>query len=328
MIPKRIFYVWGYSDPKKRDVLACMLSWREVCKNYEIIEINEKSTKYFDFQAELKNNEWFKTVYDLKLWAYVADYVRAKVLYDHGGIYLDTDVSVLKNFDAFLHEPAFVGMQDTECEGHRDLVEPAILGAQKGNPFLKEVCHFYENLIWHKPIFTLPNIFKYYLQQYKCPPFPPRGKQNIIRLKDISLYPESYFIPFRYEETFSFECIKKNTHTIHWFGGSWIKPEILNFLKHKHLGKEKTFSPSLLSFQETLKLFHVLPVLQITHYINSTSIKKYTFLKCISLTYKRLNDQTHVLSLFNCLNLIKIKNSGLKREVYLFSFIPLYSVKS
>lgn len=328
MIPKRIFYVWGESDPKKRDVLACMLSWREVCKNYEIIEINEKSKKYFDFQAELKNNKWFKTVYTLKLWAFVADYVRAKVLYEHGGIYLDTDVSVLKNFDAFLHEPAFVGIQDSQCDGENDFVEPAILGAQKGNLFMKDVCGFYENLIWQTPIYSIPTIFEYYFQQRKCPPFPPRTKQKIIRLKDITIYPESYFIPFRCLETFTPECIKKNTHTVHWFGGSWFKPEILYFLKNKHLLKDVSSPMSLLLCNKTLRLFNIIPIVKITYYTNSPILTKYILLKCISLYYKRLDDYTTLWSLFNCLNLIKIKDYGKKRFVYLFSFIPLYSIKS
>ena len=116
MIPKRIFYVWGVNDPKKRDVLACMQSWRQNCPDYEIIEINEKSKKYFDFQKELTNNKWFKTVYERKMWAYVADYVRIKTLYENGGIYLDTDVTVIKKFDKFLNDPAFVGMQRNNIE--------------------------------------------------------------------------------------------------------------------------------------------------------------------------------------------------------------------
>lgn len=66
------------------------------------------------------------------MWAYVADYVRIKVLYDNGGIYMDTDVTCVKNFDDFLNLPAFVGMQNERY------VEPAILGSVEGNQLLEK----------------------------------------------------------------------------------------------------------------------------------------------------------------------------------------------
>ena len=78
MIPKRIFYVWGINDEKKRDVQVCIQTWRQYLPDYEIIEINENSKEYFDFQKELQNNKWFKTVYERKMYAFVADYIRVK----------------------------------------------------------------------------------------------------------------------------------------------------------------------------------------------------------------------------------------------------------
>ena len=95
MIPKRIFYVWGANEPKGKAELMCLFSWFQNLKDFEIIEINDNSTEYFNFQEELKNNKWFKTVYDRKMWAYVADYIRIKTLYDNGGVYFDTDVMAI-----------------------------------------------------------------------------------------------------------------------------------------------------------------------------------------------------------------------------------------
>lgn len=120
MIPKRIFYVWGIGDKKRRDVKLCIQSWRQVMPDYEIIEINENSKKYFDFQENLRTNKWFRTVYNNKMWAFVSDYIRVKVLHDNGGIYFDTDVSAVRPLDIFLGQPAFVGMQNTSY------TEPAV----------------------------------------------------------------------------------------------------------------------------------------------------------------------------------------------------------
>ena len=165
-IPKRIFYVWGANERKPRDVLACIQSWRQNCADYEIIEINELSKNYFNYQEELKNNSWFRTVHNMKMWAYVADYVRIKVLYDNGGIYMDTDVTCVKNFDDFLNLPAFVGMQNERY------VEPAILGSVEGNQLLEKILNYYKQDVWNNPPTTMPEIFELFLQREGVNKFP------------------------------------------------------------------------------------------------------------------------------------------------------------
>ena len=234
-IPKRIFYVWGAEEKKPRDVNLCLLSWKREMPDYEIIEINEKSVEYFDFQKELKNNAYFKAVYDRKMYAFVSDYIRLKVLYNHGGIYLDTDVFVLKNLTPFLTEPAFVGIQGNSKDTDYDWVEPAILGAQKGNTFIKAVMDFYDNDIVHTPLAMIPEIVKIYLNKfYGIENFPAKQEQKIIKLKDITLYPEKYFIPYRLNQEFSFKCIEPDTYTIHLWGASWNNSYARFFQTHKH----------------------------------------------------------------------------------------------
>ncbi len=269
MIPKRIFYVWGANEPKKRDVLACMLSWRQNCSDYEIIEINENSKQYFDFQSELKSNRWFKTVYEKKMWAYVADYIRIKVLYDNGGIYLDTDVSVLKNFDNFLNDPAFVGMQDNAVDGKRDIVEPAILGAKKHNKVLEFIMKIYEKDIWRIPIYSMPDLFDFAFRKlYSVQKFKNRAEQKVVEYPDIKVYPERTFIPFRFREKFTPNCIDSRTHTIHWWGASWFKPEILSFLKYKHKSLQVVQSNG---YYRWIYLFCAIPVLKV--FIEEDKIK-------------------------------------------------------
>ncbi len=233
-IPKRIFYVWGANESKRPDVEWCIKSWEKTLPDYEIIEINENNTDFFNFEEELEKNKWFKTVYDRKLHAYVSDFIRIKTLYNNGGIYLDTDVTTIKPFDEFLNEPAFVGLQ-TDKKYPNDFVEPAVLGAEKGNAFLKQVMDFYDDEIWKRQIYRIPTIFGYLLKRnYGDFPNEIREKQKIVRYDTISVYPEKVFIPFRYNEMFVPSCIKKETCTIHWFGGSWAKPEVMFFMENKH----------------------------------------------------------------------------------------------
>jgi len=234
-LPKKIFYVWGHNEILKESAKMCIATWKKYLPDYEIIQINEQSIDYFNFQKELNTNKWFQTVYNRKMWAYVADYVRIKTLYDNGGIYLDTDVEVCKSFNDIINNSAFVGIQDSSIDGNNDFVEPAILGACKHNLFLKKILGFYNNLIWTEPIYTMPEIFKFFLKDYNVMPFPAKKNQKIIYLNDIVIYPEEYFIPYRSVQKFTERCLTPNTHTIHKWGGSWYKPETIFFLKNKHL---------------------------------------------------------------------------------------------
>lgn len=323
-IPKRIFYVWGAKEEKRRDVLACIQTWREVCPEYEIIEINEESTEFFNFQEELKNNKWFKVVYERKMFAYVADYIRIKTLFDNGGIYLDTDVSVLKKFDMFLNDPAFVGMQDCKKDGRDNLVEPAVLGATKGNNFLKKILEIYnensENNIWNLPIYNMPEVFKYVLEDiYEEQDYPVKNEQVKICYEDIIIYPERYFIPYRYQETFSPQCVTKDTYTIHWFGGSWMKRKVVHYLENKIkypdaplyrtisiLGLPLFKVVDLIKLQaKELLLFGVIPIISMGNYHGKFRV-----------------------FLFNFIPLLKIREDwGGKRKFYLFGFIPFVKIQ-
>ena len=89
MIPKVIHYCWFGGKPIPNDVKKCINSWKKKCGDYEIKCWNESN---FDVNA----HPFTKAAYEAKAWAFVSDYARLKVVYDHGGIYLDTDVELLK----------------------------------------------------------------------------------------------------------------------------------------------------------------------------------------------------------------------------------------
>ena len=224
-IPKRIFYVWGYKEKKSNLANVCIENWRHFVPDYEIIEINEKSTEYFNFQEELNNNLWFKTVYDLKLWAYVADYIRVKTLYENGGIYLDTDITLYKSLDDLLEKPMFIG------NTFNNLVEPAIFGAQKNNPILKDILNFYNEDIWKSNLYIITNIFDNILKNnYNI----ELNKNKIIRHDFITIFSKDYFAPKSFYEDFNKNIITNNTYSIHWNNASWITKKNLFFLTNKN----------------------------------------------------------------------------------------------
>ncbi len=104
MIPKIIHYCWFGRGQKSEKIKACIASWKKYLPDYEIVEWNEDN---FD----LSSNLYVKQAYDSKKWAFVSDYVRLYALYHFGGIYMDTDVEVLKSLDEFLDAPSFTGFK-------------------------------------------------------------------------------------------------------------------------------------------------------------------------------------------------------------------------
>ena len=94
-IPKIIHYCWFGKGPKPELAIKCIESWKKYCPDYEIKEWNEDN---FD----LNYNAYVKEAYENKKWAFVTDVVRLYALVNYGGIYMDTDVEVIKPLDEFL----------------------------------------------------------------------------------------------------------------------------------------------------------------------------------------------------------------------------------
>ena len=140
MIQKKIHYIWLGQKQKDRASQICINSWKSNLPNYEIIEWNESNLPLDEIARE---NRFFAYCRKYKLWAFMSDYLRLWILEREGGIYLDTDVQVLKPFDDLLKYPMFLGYE------MNDYVGTGIIGAEKGNPVIKALLNFYADKIWN-----------------------------------------------------------------------------------------------------------------------------------------------------------------------------------
>lgn len=138
-IPKRIHYIWIGENAMPAEDVENIESWKRLCPDYEIIRWNEKN---YDFHK----NPYTREAWEKKQYMYATDYARKDILYRYGGIYLDTDVELLKPFDDLLYNEAFIGMEDGG-----QLNSGSGLGAVAGHPAMLGMMEVYENVHFALP---------------------------------------------------------------------------------------------------------------------------------------------------------------------------------
>lgn len=194
MIPKKIHYVWLGRNEKTEKARRCIETWKKYMPDYEIIEWNENN-------FNIDYNKFTRKSYDFKKYAFTSDVIRLYALYTQGGIYMDTDVEVYKPLDEFLNEPAFSGF---ECKNYPVC---ATMGAEKGNPIIKEMLDYYIDRDF-EPL-TNTKIISNILGEKGI----DRLKNEIQRINGFTVYPEQYFNNI-------------NGYTKHHMEGSWLNMKV------------------------------------------------------------------------------------------------------
>lgn len=226
MIPKTIHYCWFGRNPKPKLAKKCIKSWKKYCPDYKIIEWNEDN---FDLDA---CPLYVRQAYKAKKWAFVTDYVRLKVVYDHGGVYLDTDVELRKSLDELLNYQAYFGFEDGV-----HINTGLGFGAESGNALLAELMDDYEDIPFVKLDGSLDTL-----------PCPVRNTEVFLRQGleqddsfqilngSVAILPSVYLCPVdgfrRRREGF------EKAYSIHWFSASWYTKE-QRVRKNAWIRKEK-----------------------------------------------------------------------------------------
>ncbi|MDO5089764.1 MAG: glycosyltransferase [Leptotrichiaceae bacterium] len=199
----------------------------------------------FNIEYHLEKNRFFKECYEKRLWAYVADYMRVHYLYEKGGIYLDIDMEIVKNFSELVEIENMDFFAGFESNGG---IGMGLFGVSAESRFLKELVDFYEDEIWKSPLFTMPQITKYILKnKFSCDLSKGEIKDN---KNGIYVYPKESFYPFLPGEIFRKEMLTEKTYAIHWWYHSWKGSRPFLFLKTKHLkGIKKYIKKAGIYFQ-------------------------------------------------------------------------------
>ena len=239
MIPKIIHFCWLSGDEYPELIEQCMATWKTKLPDYEFMLWD---TNKFDVNSTL----WTQQAFESKKYAFAADYIRLYALYKYGGIYLDTDVEIIKNFDDLLHLPYFIGLEQNE------IIEAAVFGAEKGADWVADCMSYYKDRPFIKEdgapdLLILPKIMETQIEQNKkLVALEPKNLKNVKELiKDKS---KLYMYPFEFFSAKNHETQKvkktKNTYTIHHFNNSWI-PKRMKFRLNLKRRLLKTFGVSV-----------------------------------------------------------------------------------
>lgn len=210
MIPKKIHYCWFGGNPLPELAQKCIASWKKYCPDYEIIEWNESN---FDLNC----CDYVKEAYQAKKWAFVSDVARLYALVNYGGIYMDTDVEVLKPLDDILGYEAVSGFEAV------DAIPTGLMACEAQQPMFVELLRDYDHAHFVKEdgsYDTSTNVVRITNACLKYGLVLNNTKQTV---NGFTLFPKDYFCP-KDARTKALE-VTSNTYTIHHFDGSWLTPE-------------------------------------------------------------------------------------------------------
>jgi len=208
MIPKIIHYCWFGGKPLPPLAKKCIASWKKYLPDYEIIEWNESNFNTDEYP-------FAKEALEKKKFAFVSDVCRLVVLKKYGGIYMDTDVEVIKNLDKFLYHNAFSGFEND------DFVPTGIMSSEKDGKWINDLLSYYNNKNFLNDDGTLETTSNTYIITKMMI---EKGfiMNNTYQIIDnyVAFYPNDFFCPKSYK-TGLIE-LTDNSHTIHHFAKSWI----------------------------------------------------------------------------------------------------------
>jgi hypothetical protein len=199
MIPKVIHYCWFGKKPMSKIILKCIESWKVHLPDYELILWNETNSDL--------NHPFAKQALKAKKWAFVSDYVRLKVLSNYGGVYLDTDMLLLKDISELLNQQCFVGLEN--------------------HPYIAQCLQYYDTIDVAKPInykdLIIPKILTSILKKaYKTETLVAKQYDDLLIL-DVNYF---YAYPnpdpkLRRQDDDYLKYVTEDSYAVHLWARSW-----------------------------------------------------------------------------------------------------------
>lgn len=197
MIPKVIHYIWFSGEPKPPIVQRCIQSWKDKLPDFEIKEWNLSN-------YDTNKNQFMQEAILMRKWQFASDYARFDILYNYGGVYLDSDVEVVRNLDPLMSDKGFIGRDNL------NYIAVETIGAEPKMQIFKDLMRLFED-----DSFIMQN------GQMNLIPCPQRCKEVFKKGNTgLRIYPKDFFYPFDWKSGQT--KMTENTFTIHHYLASWM----------------------------------------------------------------------------------------------------------
>lgn len=206
-IPRIIHYCWFGKNPLNEEAIQCINSWKKYFPDYEIIQWDESN---FDFER----CSYAKDAYQAKKWAFVSDYARFKILYEHGGFYFDTDVEAIKSFNDIIISGPYFGKEQSPSGYY--MINPGLgMAAFPHMELYKQIVEYYENIDFNpnSHITVCDHVTKFFQKKGY------RGDNTTENIEGYKIYPPEYFCPKDYLT--GVLTLTDNSHSIHLYSSTW-----------------------------------------------------------------------------------------------------------
>lgn len=208
MIPKKIHYCWFGGLPLPELAVKCIESWKKYCPDYEIIQWDETN-------VDLSSVVYMREAYEAKAWGFVPDVARLQIIYEHGGVYLDTDVELCKSLDELLSNRAFMGFEDK-----KHVALGLGFGAEPGNKLIGMFLEEYKAMHFVNDDGSLNRKSSPLIQTDLLKRIGLKQNGTLQIIDSTVIYPTQYFCPLSYET--GKLRITEDTYSIHHYVGSWL----------------------------------------------------------------------------------------------------------
>lgn len=207
MIPRIIHYCWFGGGEMPALTRKCISSWQNVLPDYEIICWSEEN---YDINNSIP---YLQEAYSKKKYAFVSDYVRLYALYNYGGVYLDTDVEVIRDFTSLMKEKTILGYETDES------ITTAFIAVPPKASWIKELLDMYteRRFIREDGSMDVTTNVAFISKYLKNNGFLLNG--TFQETNSIQIYPTEYFSPCSWDN--GKYRITEETYTIHYFAGTW-----------------------------------------------------------------------------------------------------------
>lgn len=228
MIPKIIHYCWFGDNKPPKIVKDCMASWVKLMPNYDIKRWDEDN-------YDVNKIPFTEEAYTYRDFAFVSDYARWDILYNYGGIYLDTDVLLLKDLTPLVEKGNFGGVNLGGA-----FASGLVLALEPKSEIAREMMKLYENAQytshWGQP--NIINCVRRETNLLKKYGF-KEDKVNVQQVEGLTVYPKEYFSPYNPEtgET----RITDNTYAIHQYTGTWMPSWLLKTVMANNINIRKHY---------------------------------------------------------------------------------------